>query len=122
MDKRIAWARKERKVKQDDLAAACGLTKNFISLIENGKREPSDRTVKDICRALNVNEDWLRYGTGEPFPPKTAEEELIEFTRDLLIDENDGFKKRLISALAKLSEEQWDLLEGLIDEISQKKE
>ena len=121
MNTRIAWARKERKVKQDDLAAACGLTKNFISLIENGKREPSDRTVKDICRTLNVNEEWLRCGTGEPFPPKSVEEELLEFTRDLLIGETNDFKKRLVSALAKLSPEQWALLENVIDVISQQK-
>ena len=121
MNQRIAWARKERNVKQDDLAKECGVTKNFISLIETGKREPSDRTVKDICRILNLNEDWLRSGTGEPFVPMSAEQELISFTADLLIGENDDFKKRLISALAKLSEEQWSLLEGIIDVISQQK-
>lgn len=118
MNQRIAWARKEKNVKQDDLARECGVTKNFISLIETGKREPSDRTIKDICRVLNLNEDWLRYGTGEPFVPKTTEEELISFTADLLIGEKDDFKKRLFSALAKLSEEQWELLEGVIDVIS----
>lgn len=121
MNKRIALARKEKNVKQDDLAKACGLTKNFISLIENGKREPSDRTIKDICRTLNVNENWLRYGEGEMFLPKTMEEELIAFTADLLIGEKDDFKKRLFSALAKLSEEQWGLLENIIDVISQQK-
>lgn len=121
MNQRIAWARKERNVKQDDLAKECGVTKNFISLIETGKREPSDRTVKDICRILSLNEDWLRSGTGEPFVPKSAEQELIDFTADLLIGEKDDFKKRLISALAKLSDEQWDLLESVIDVISQQK-
>ena len=118
MDKRIAWARKERKVKQDDLAAECGLTKNFISLIENGKREPSDRTIKDICRALNANEDWLRTGEGEPFKKMSKEEEIAEFTADLFLDQTDSFKKRLISALAQMTEEQWETLEVVIDKIS----
>lgn len=118
MYKRIAWARKERKVKQDTLAAECGLTKNFISLIETGKREPSDRTVKDICRVLNLNEDWLRTGEGEPFIKPSTEEEIAEFTADLFLDQSDSFKKRLISALAKLQPEQWDLLEEIIDNIS----
>lgn len=122
MHQRIALARKERKFTQDDLAEATGLTKNFISLIETGKREPSERTIKDICRILNLSEDWLRYGKGEMFLPKTMEQELIDFTADLLIGENESFKKRLISALAKLSEEQWDLLEGIIDDISKKRE
>lgn len=120
MNKRIALARKERNVKQDDLAEACGLTKNFISLIENGKREPSDRTIKDICRTLNVNEDWLRTGEGEMFNPKTTMEELVDLTDTLLSEESTSFKNRLVSALAKLTEEQWDLLENIIDEISKK--
>ena len=121
MNQRIAWARKEKNIKQDDLARECGVTKNFISLIETGKREPSDRTIKDICRVLTLNEDWLRHGTGEPFAPKSIEEELIEFSADLLLG-GESFKKRLISALAKMTDEQWDLLEGMIDEISNKKE
>lgn len=118
MNTRIAWARKERKVKQDELAAECGLTKNFISLIENGKREPSDRTVKDICRVLNANEHWLRTGEGEPFKKMSIEEEIAEFTADMFLDQTDNFKKRLISALAQLTEEQWETLEIVIDKIS----
>ena len=121
MNTRIALARKERKVKQDDLAEMCGLTKNFISLIETGKREPSDRTIKDICRALNANEDWLRTGKGEPFKEMTKEEEIAEFTADLFLDQTDSFKKRLVAALAQLTEEQWETLELVIDKISNMK-
>ena len=120
MNQRIALARKEKRVKQEELAEKCGLTKNFISLIETGKREPSDRTIKDICRTLNVNEDWLRTGEGEMFNPKTTMEELVDLTDTLLSEESTSFKNRLVSALAKLTEEQWDLLENIIDEISKK--
>ncbi len=65
MNKRILEIRKDAGKTQDVFAEKLGLTKNFISLIETGKREPSDRTIKDICREFNINEDWLRTGKGE---------------------------------------------------------
>ena len=38
----------------------------------------SERTIKDICRIYNVNEEWLRTGNGEPYVPKTKNEEIAE--------------------------------------------
>lgn len=121
MNERIKYLRKEILDKtQDDFSSAVGLSRNFIAQIETGAKIPSDRTVKDICRVYNVNEDWLRYGKGEMFKEKTMKEELVELTDKLLSEESTSFKNRLVSALARLSEEQWDLLEGIIDEISKK--
>ena len=117
MNNRISLIRKQKGLKQDAFAERLGLTKNFISLVETGRREPSDRTVKDICREFNVNEDWLRYGEGEMF--KSKEEELITFTADLLLEETESFKKRLLSALAKLSDEEWDLVESLVNKLAE---
>jgi len=117
MYKRIALVRKECKVTQTDLAEACGLTKNFISLIESGKREPSDRTVKDICRVLNVNETWLRTGEGEMFLPESRDDEIARFTATLLKEESDSFKNRLVATLAKMSEDEWEMLERKMREI-----
>ena len=65
MNKRIMQVRKRFNYNQDEFADSLGLTKNFISLIETEKRDPSDRTVKDICRTFNVSESWLRTGKGE---------------------------------------------------------
>lgn len=122
MQNRIKYLRKEvLKKTQDDFSSEIGLSRNFIAQIETGAKVPSDRTIKDICRVFSVNETWLRTGEGEMFIPKSVEQELIEFTADLLIGEKDDFKKRLFSSLAKLSEEQWELLEGIIDVISQQK-
>ena len=118
MNKRIMQARKEAKLNQDDFAAALGLTKNFISLVETGKREPSERTVRDICRIFNINETWLRTGEGEMYLPKTMEEEIAEFTLDLLSHETDSFRMRFIKALAKLSDEEWAVIEKIFSEVT----
>jgi transcriptional regulator with XRE-family HTH domain len=120
MNSRIALIRKAKEKKQDDFAEELGLTKNFISLVETGKREPSDRTIKDICRIYNVNEEWLRTGEGEMFLPRDREKEIAKLTVELLSEESDSFKNRLISALSRLTEEQWELLAEIADNITKK--
>ena len=123
MNERLIELRKTLGFKtQQAWADDLNLKRGTIANYEIGRNEPIDAVITLICNKYNVNEPWLRNGEGEMFKPVTMEEELIEFTRDLLVDEKDSFKKRLVSALARLSEEQWDLLEDIIDEISQKKE
>lgn len=73
---------------------------------------PSDRTIKDICDKFHVNEDWLRYGIGEMFEKRTRADEIATFMGDLL-DSPPSFKQRLVSVLASLSEDQWELLEEM---------
>lgn len=62
MNNRIVQLRKKRGWTQDKFAEEMGISKNYVSLIENGKRIPGDRLISDICREFDVNEDWLRYG------------------------------------------------------------
>lgn len=62
MNNRIVQLRKSRDWTQDKFAEEMGISKNYVSLIENGRKVPSDRLVSDICREFNINEDWLRYG------------------------------------------------------------
>jgi len=114
MNKRISQIRKEAGKTQDEFAEILGLSKNFISLIENGKREPSDRTIKDICRELSINEQWLRTGEGEKDLALSREEELAKITKDWLLNDTE-YKNRLISALAKLDENQLELLANIAD-------
>ena len=52
---------------QQELADDLNLKRNTIATYEMGKSDPSDRTIADICRLYNVNEDWLRTGEGDMF-------------------------------------------------------
>jgi acetylornithine deacetylase len=60
---------------QKDFSARLGLSENFIWQIEKGEREPSDRTISDICREFSISENWLRTGDGEMFRSISREEE-----------------------------------------------
>lgn len=119
MNKRIAFVRKKKQYTQDEFADRLSLTKNFISLIENGKRDPSDRTINDICEKFDVNETWLRTGKGEMSTPEVVVEEDVEsdiakLTVALLTEPADSFKQRFISLLANMTDEEWKLLEALV--------
>lgn len=120
MNDRIKDIRKSLHMTQDEFATKIGLSRNFIAQVENGTKNPSERTVSDICREFDVNEEWLRTGTGEMFIQKSKDEQIAEMLADIQISGDNNFKHRLISALAKLDDNGWDALEGLIDEITKK--
>lgn len=82
MNARISDIRKCSGLSQQEFADKIGLTKNYVSLLETGGRIPSDRTISDICREFNVNEQWLRTGQGNMFLPKTRAQEIGEIVRN----------------------------------------
>ena len=117
MNERISFVRKQTGLTQEEFGARIGgLSKNYIWMLEKGERTPSDRTVMDICREFNVNEEWLRTGSGEMFLQRSREEELTAFFGDVLNGEPD-FKRRLVAVLARLSVDQWEMLEDMANKL-----
>lgn len=106
---------------QDSFAEFLGISKQNVSSYEMGRRSPSEAVIKLICEKCNINEQWLRNGTGEMFEPITKDDEISKLFGEVLKESNDDFKRRLISALAKLDNVGWEKLENLIDNISKKK-
>ncbi len=122
MNERFKQIRKALGMTQDEFSSKISLSRNFIAQIESGTKTPSDRTVSDVCREFNVNEDWLRTGNGEMFIPETKDEQITNMLADVLKSEDSDFKKRLIVALSKLDEPGWNALEKFIDSIAVQKE
>lgn len=124
LEQRLKEIRKACGLTQQALADRIGLKQNTIATYEIGRLQPSDRTISDICHELNVNETWLRTGEGEMFVKLSRSEEISAFMGDILSGEED-FRARLIAALARLTPEQWQQLEGIAETLvreMQKKE
>lgn len=68
-DKNIRFSelRKHLKLSQEKFGAKMGLSKSGISSIESGARNVSENHIKLLAASFNINENWLRYGTGEMF-------------------------------------------------------
>lgn len=119
MNERIRQIRKDYKLTQTAFGQRIGLKGNTITNYENGLRTPNDSVILAICREYSVSEKWLRTGQGEPYVQKSQNEEIALFMGDLLTG-SDAFKARLISALAKLSQEEWETLERIFTDAAQK--
>ena len=105
---------------QEEFSKQIGLSRNFIAQVEIGTKTPSERTISDICREFEVNEEWLRTGNGEMIIQKSKDEQIAEMLGEIQRSGEDNFKHRLVSALSKLNESDWESLEKLIDLISSK--
>ena len=102
---------------QDDFATFLGISKSNLSSYEAGRRTPSDAVIQLICQKCNVNEEWLRTGTGEMFQPVTKNDEIARLLGNVSKMDDSNFRRRLINALAKLDDDGWTHLEELIDMI-----
>lgn len=113
MNDRLKQVRIAAGKTQTEFAEAIGLTKNFICLLETGKREPSDRTIADICRVYGVDEVWLRTGVGE-MSRRESREEAVAAVLGAAISGNSTARDRLIRALARLPDDAFPLIEKFI--------
>lgn len=119
---RIKTIRKKKELTQVEFGQIIGVKGNTVTNYETGLRNPTEAVVKSICREFSVNEHWLRTGEGEMFIELTKEEEIATFIGGVLRDEDDSFKKRLISGLAALDETGWEVLENFLNSIQKKED
>ena len=122
MKERIKAIRKALGLSGENFGKRIGLKKVAISQVETGRTNPTEQTIVSICREFNVSEDWLRNGEGDMFIPITIDEEIETFIGSVQADINNAFKKRFISALAKLSTEEWKAIEHLIKNMINERE
>lgn len=73
MNERLKQLRKALKLNQVDFGAKLSLTGSAISRYESGVNAMADNIVLLICREFDVNEEWLRYGTGSMFSQKNMD-------------------------------------------------
>lgn len=106
MKNRITKIRKHVGLTQGEFAEKLGLTRNFISLIENGNRIPSDRTITDICREFNVSETWLRTGEGKMSIDLSREAQITKFVGEALREESPSDRQRFLNALLGATPEE----------------
>lgn len=92
-----------------------GFGRGSIGKLKSGKTS-ADRLQK-IANYFNVSFNYLLTGENDkPFMPQTQNQEIIDFANRIMSDEDETFRKRFVSALAKAKPEFWDDLERIVDE------
>lgn len=117
---RIKKIRKHLDLTMEKFGERLGVGKTAISNIENNNRNLTDQMAISICREFNVDENWLRTGEGEMFKPLSRGETIAQFAGELMKDEDDSFRRRLVEALAQLDEKEWEILEEIAKKLVKK--
>lgn len=118
---RVKEIRKALGLTLEKFGQPLGVKKTAISQIEKGRNGLTEQMTKGICREFNVNEDWLRNGTGEMFIQLDEDEQISSFFHDLLQEEQGSFKRQFVTALSHLDDDGWDLLSQFMDYFTQNK-
>ena len=101
-------------MKKVRFAERINIDQSYVTQLTSGKRNPSDRTISDICREFNVREEWLRNGSGEMFLDFTED----EFAKAAAMLSNDAFVRSLIVEYWKLDEDSKKLFRDFIHRLS----
>ena len=113
MKERIKQLRKCCGVTQQEFADRLGISRSNVATYETGKSNLGEAVIALICREFNVNDEWLRNGTGEMFNPERKESDLLDWAKDVLSDESDSFQHRFIEMLSRLNPDEWKMLEKM---------
>ena len=111
MNERLKQLRKNLGLTQQQFADRIGTSRTNVGKYEVSAHAPSSAIISLICREFNVNETWLREGSGDMFKSNDRYTDIARLTTQLLNEESDSFKNRFISMLANLSSDEWEVLE-----------
>lgn len=102
MNERIKRVRKEFGLSQQVFADKIGIGNTSVSKIELGENNPSEQTLRAICREYHVSYIWLTTGDGEMF----EESNLALYDKiDEIMQGEDEFHKQLIKSIIDLDDE-----------------
>ena len=118
MYNRITELRDALKLTQKAFGARLGVTDAEISSIESGRRNLTEQMEISICREFNVNKEWLRTGEGEMFLQLSRDEEISAYLGQIMSDDDDNFRRRLISVLTRLDEEGLELVVRMAERLA----
>lgn len=118
MQNRIKQIRKATGLTQQEFADRLGISRSNIATYETREGNISDATIKLICREFRINETWLRTGEGEMHLPVNRDQAITDFMADILKGTPD-FRTKLVVVLARLSVDEWDMLERRARELAE---
>jgi transcriptional regulator with XRE-family HTH domain len=84
------------------------MTGGAITNMEKGRREITERTIRDICREYGVNQEWLTSGAGQMFDDVLEGLDITDEARELSY------------SYARLSNDDKALVKNLIDSLAEK--
>ncbi len=124
MNKRLKKLRKELDLTQEDFGKILGLSKSGISEIESGRRNVTEQHILMLknYKKKPISEKWIRTGKDAMFLPEDRKSALANLESDLLTEKPDSFKNKFVSLIAKMDDEEWEMLESLVNHLATKEQ
>lgn len=97
MNTRIKDLRISLGMTMEKFGERLGVKGSAINKLEKGYNQVTDQMFKSICREFNVNEEWLRDGSGEMFI--IPEDETAALVSDLLEDSDNEFYQSILEVV-----------------------
>lgn len=113
MKERIKLVRTSLAMAQEEFGSRIGITRSSVSKLESGENNPSEQTIKLICREFGVSYDWLKNGVEPMMVPR---EYLDRGKVDDILDGDNEFVKQIFVKLAGMPEEWWAMAEKALRE------
>ena len=116
---RIKQIRKNKGMNQTDFASSINISQGLITDMEREKKQPTERTLQDICRVYNVSYEWLKNGVGDMYISMTEEEQLKARISEIMQGQDD-FAKALMFKVAHLDTEQIKTIREFAEDLLEK--
>lgn len=107
MNLRIKEIRTDKNLSMRAFAEKIGISSSAVALIETGKNNPSEQTVRAICSVFGVFREWLETGEGPKYK-KSPEDGIEQEIRDIL-GVDDPFAVAVLSSLVKMPPQWWEI-------------
>lgn len=120
MNERIKELRSSLKLSQEIFASRIKITRSSVSKLEKGENNPSEQTIALICKQFNVNEEWLKNGTGDMFKEIPEEDETAILLSDLLEDNGETPLYETIKGIIRTYQQLDPKSQSILNEIINK--
>lgn len=122
MNLRMRQAREKLNLSQAAFGDGAGVGLGVIKNIDYNRTEPNPLYFDLLCKAYNIDRQWIETGEGEMFRESTQYERIAQFVGKALADKSDKFKVELLDILAGMNEDDWKALKRIADILNGKKD
>lgn len=116
MKDRISLVIKDAQITKTEFAKRLGVSQAFVTQMCSGVANPSNRTISDICRIFDIQEDWLRYGL-EPMRAARSEEEEIATLVGSALSGSKDLRKAVIKMICSRTDAELQVLEKALRDV-----
>ena len=115
INERIRYIRKKENLSQEKLAQILDITRASVANYESGRNKIPKSFIKLFCQEMNINEDWLINGDGNPENPHPCGELcLASLFADLTMSNNVKLR-RLMYKVGLVDGKHLNALETILD-------